>query len=269
MARLKKPVLGQLNGRAGNIVGRDFGYDHYISVRPEKYHVKKKLKEVSSKQRFQTAVKLAKATVRYPELKKVWDKCNMPGKRGYNRIIAANCKLFEDNLPTTGNIITPKGRELILDMLEVNDKKIRISYNMAGLIKPPFCLAFIILFYNPINAEDGLTYIYQDIIFIKPEYADRFMDKKGEIYTNEKSLGESVKLNRKRYRNAILYAAVAGTSAIKNKKWWTSTAAIDISGFKLRFLFLPNNKQMKHNESRQNISKLQNTCSKKYKRQQG
>jgi hypothetical protein len=55
MARLKKPVLGQLNGKAGNIVGRDFGYDHYISVRPKKYKVKKKLKEVSSKQRFQTA----------------------------------------------------------------------------------------------------------------------------------------------------------------------------------------------------------------------
>ena len=34
----------------------------------------------------------------------------MPGKRGYNRIITANYKLLKDNLPTTDNIITPKGR---------------------------------------------------------------------------------------------------------------------------------------------------------------
>ena len=45
MGRLKEPALGKLNGRVGNIVGRDFGYDHFISVRPEKYTVKKKNKE--------------------------------------------------------------------------------------------------------------------------------------------------------------------------------------------------------------------------------
>ena len=90
MGRLKKPALWKLSGRVCNIVGRDFGYDHFISVRPEKYIVKKKNGEVGTKQRFQTAVKLAKTIITYPELKKVWDKCNMPGKRGYNRIIAAN-----------------------------------------------------------------------------------------------------------------------------------------------------------------------------------
>jgi hypothetical protein len=62
---------------------------------------------------------------------------------------------------------------------------------------------------------------------------------------------------------------VVGTSTIKNKKWWTSTVAIDISSFKLRFLFLPSDKQVLHDESKQKISKLQNTYSKKYKKQQG
>jgi hypothetical protein len=268
MGRLEKPALGKLSGRVGNIVGRDFGYDHFISVRPEKYKVKKKLIEVSSKQRFYTAVKLAKTIVTFPDLKEVWDKSNMPGKRGYNRIITANYKFLRNNLPTTENIITPKGRALLFDMLEVSDKKIRCSYDMAGLIKPPFCLTFIILFYNPNKTEHGLNYILVDRTFIEPEYADRAMDKKGEKYLGDYCFGDLIKLNRKRFRNAILYAAVVGTPIVKNKKWWTSTVAIDISNFKLRFLFLPRNKQALHDKRRQMISKLQDTYSKKYKRQQ-
>ena len=269
MGRLKKPALGKLSGKAGSIVGRDFGYDHFISVRPEKYNVKKKLKEVGTKQRFHTSVKLAKTIVKFPELKEVWDKCKMPGKRGYNRIISANCKLFKDNIPTTENIITPKGRELIFDMLEVSNKKISCSYSMGGLIKPPLCITFIILFYNPKKTVDGLTFILGDRKYINAEYADRSMDKKGEKYLAEYGFNDITRVIREKFKNAILYTAVCGTSTIKNKKWWTSTVAIDISKFKLRYLFLPGNKQVLHNEGRQNISKLQNTYSKKYKKQQG
>ena len=267
MGRLKEPALGKLSGRVGNIVGRDFGYDHFISVRPEKYNVKKKLKEVSSKQRFHTAVKLAKTIVTFPELKAVWDKCSMPGKRGYNRIISANCKLLNDNLPTTENIITPKGRELLIDMLEVSNKKIKCTYDLAGLIKPRICFTSIILFYNPITTEHGLNHISVSRTFIEPEYADRSMDKDGKYFA-EFNIEDSVKLKRKQFRNAILYAAVVGTSTIKNKKWWTSTVAIDITGFKLRFLFLPRDKQELHDKGRQKISVLQNSYSKKYKKQQ-
>src|ERR1035437_1874085 len=269
MSQLKEPVLGKLSGRAGNIVGRDFGYGHYISVRPRKYNIKKKLKEVSSKQRFHTAAKLARTIVKYSELKEVWDRCNMPGKRGYTRIISANYKLLRDNLPTTENIITPKGRDLIFNMLEVSDKKLKCSYNMAGLIKPRFCLIFIILFYNPKKAEFGLNDISVNRTYVEVEYADRAMDKKGEKYLDDYCFDDNIKLKRQKFRNAILYAAVVGTSTIKNKKWWTSTVAIDISNFKLRFLFLPSDKQVLHDEGRQKISKLQNTYSKKYKKQQG
>ena len=268
MSQLKDPVLGKLNGRAGNIVGRDFGYGHYISVRPRKYNIKKKLKEVSSKQRFYTLVNFAKVIVMYPELKEVWDKCNMPGKRGYTRIIKANYKLLRNNLPTTENIITPKGRELIFDMLEVSDKKMKCSYNMAGLIKPRICLTFIILFYNPINEEDGFIDILSTQSFVEPESADRSMDKKGENYLGQYIFGDLEKLARKRFKNAILYTAAVGTSTIKNKKWWTSTVAIDISSFKLRFLVLPRNNQVARNAGRQKNSKLKYTYSKKYKRQQ-
>jgi hypothetical protein len=265
MGRLKDPALGNLNGKAGNIVGRDFGYDHYVSVRPKKYTVKKKLRQVGTKQRFHTAVQLAKTVVRYSELKEVWNKCNMPGKRGYNRLISANYKFLKDNHPTTENIITPKGRELIFDMLEVSNKKISCSYSIGGLIKPPFCITFIILFYNPRKTEGGLTFTLVDRKLIKPEFAERSMDKKGEKYLAEYGFNDTTRVIREKFKNAILYTAVVGTSTVKNKKWWTSTVAIDISSFKLRFIFLPRNKQVKHDSGNQTT---RNIYSKKYKRQQ-
>ena len=268
MGRLYKPSLGKLSGKAGNIVGRDFGYDHYISVRPEKYKVKKKIRKVGTKQRFYTAVKLAKTIVAFPELKEVWDKCNMPGKRGYNRIISANCRLLKDNHPTTENIITPKGRELLFDMLEVSNKKVRCTYDLAGLIKPRICFTSIILFYNPVRIDYGLNVISVSRTFVEPEYADMSMDEEGKYFA-ELNIEDSVKLYRKNFRNAILYAAVVGTSTLKNKKWWTSTVAIDITGFKLRFLVLPGKKQVMHDKKRQKINTLQNTYSKKYKKQRG
>ena len=266
MGSLKNPALGRLNGKAGNIVGRDFGYGHYVSVRPKKYTVKKKLRQVGTKLRFHTAVQLAKTIVKFSDLKEVWDKCHMPGKRGYNKIISANYKFLIDNHPTTDNIITPKGRELIFDMLEVSNKKISCSYSMGGLIKPPLSITFIILFYNPRKKADGLTYILGDRKYIKAEFADRSMDKKGENYLAEYGFDDVTRVNREKFKNAILFTAVVGTSTIKNKKWWTSTVAIDISSFKLRFLFLPRNTKLKL-DARKRI--LQNTYSKKYKRQQG
>jgi hypothetical protein len=268
MGSLIDSPLGKLKGKVRNIVGRDFGYDHYISVRPKKYTVKKKFNEVVTKQKFHTAVRLAKIIVQFPELKEVWDKCKMPGKRGYNRIIKANYKILKNNLPTTENIITPKGRELIFDMLEVSDKIIRCSYSIDGLIKPRLSLTFIFFFYNPIKTEERMDYILVERTFIEPEYVDRFMDKKGEKYICNISLRELIRESRKCFKNAILYTALVGNSSIKNKKWWTSTVAMDISSFKLRFLVLPRNNQAARNAGRQKSSKLQNTYSKKYKRQQ-
>ena len=145
MGQLKDPALGNLNGKVGNIVGRDFGYGHYVSVRPKRYEVKKKLNEVGTKQRFHNVIKLAKTIINFPELKIIWDNCKMPGKRGYTRIISANSKLLKDNLPTTENIITPKGRELIINTLEVSNKGIRYTYNMAGLIKPRLYIFYYII----------------------------------------------------------------------------------------------------------------------------
>ncbi|MDR3609707.1 MAG: hypothetical protein P4L27_04040 [Ignavibacteriaceae bacterium] len=231
MARLEKPVLGRLKGKAGNIVGRFFGPEHFISLRPKKYKVKKKIRNVGTKQRFYTAVQLARTIVKYSDLKEVWNKCNMPGKRGYNKLIAANYKLLRDNLPTTENIITPKGRALIFKILKLDNSKMEYSFDMAGLIKPPFKLTLIFIFFNPIRRDCGLT--FTNGIQSEIKYDGEGKDKmKSEKYTGICSLATLRNSDWKKFSNVILYAAVAGTSTIKNKQGWTSTVATDITDFK-------------------------------------
>jgi hypothetical protein len=153
-------------------------------------------------------------------------------------------------------------------MLEVSNKKIKCTYDLAGLIKPRICFTCIILFYNPTSEKHGLNDISVERTFIQPEYADRSIDKDGKYFV-EFNIEESVKLLRKQFRNAILYAAVVGTSTIKNKKWWTSTVAIDITGFRLKFIYLPQDNQGLQDKGRERISTLKNSYSNKYKKAHG
>jgi hypothetical protein len=229
MGHLDKPALGKLRGKAGNIVGRDFGYDRFISVRPKKYKVKKEISEVSSKQSFQASVQMARAVVNFPALKEVWNKCNMPGKRGYNRIISANQKLLKNCLPTTDNIITPKGKALLFDILRSDNTQLKCSFGMAGAIRPPFRFYYIFVFSNPKEEGSELYFINGYFFEIKPEYADECRDKKepGKYIVNIPC--RILRDNIKRFRNVILYNAVVGTATIKNRKWWTSTVATDIT----------------------------------------
>jgi hypothetical protein len=136
---------------------------------------------------------------------------------------------------------------------------------MAGLIQPRLCVYFIILFYDPRKSDVGLNIILTDIKYVEVEYADRAMDKGGENYIAESAFNDFIKDAREKFRKAILYTAVVGTSSIKNKKWWTSTVAIDISSFKLKYLFLPGNQKPQQNGGRQKNSKLIKT----YKKQLG
>ena len=227
MARLEKPPIGKLKGRLGNIVGRFFGTEHYISLRPRKYVVKKKLRKVPTKLKFSNGVNIARYLVKLPELQQVWNKCNMQGKRGYNRIISANYHLFKDNIPTTENIITPKGRALFFEISDIDKKGMRYSYNMAGFIKPPFYLKVIFIYFNPIISGCGLVQF--------DEHQETIIEQNSETFKNgnykSQYFDHSFLEKSFQFKNVILYAAVIGTSTIKDKKWWTSTVAIDLSKY--------------------------------------
>jgi hypothetical protein len=222
--------LGKANGRVGNAVIRDFGYDSFISVRPKRYKIKKNFKDVSHKLHFYYSMQFAKWVFNYPDFKEVWNKSNMPGKRGYNRMITANIELLKDNLPSTDNILTPKGRALLLDITELNNKGLKFSFGMAGLIKPPFFLTIVIMLFNPIESDLGLNKIEGARLYFTPKSAEKIKNKKENgKYDYKYAFNQMTKFYMTHFRNMILYATVVGTPTIKGKAWWTSTVGIDIS----------------------------------------
>jgi len=230
MGRLKKQTLGKVSGRVGNVVVRDFGYDVFISVRPERYKITRNFKDVSHKLHFYYSMKIAKEVFSFPDIKEAWNKSNMPGKRGYNRMITANIALLKDNLPSIENIITPKGRALLLDITELDNKGIKYSFGMAGLIKPPFVLIFVFMLFNPVESVKSLCEIRSSRFHFNPELAEKVKNKnENSKYDYEYIFCDILKTHLKRFNNVILYAAVVGTPTIKGKAWWTSTVALDIS----------------------------------------
>ncbi len=234
MARLKKPTLGKVSGRAGNAVGRDFGYDNFLSVRPGKYKMKKDFKEVSHKIHFHAAMKIAKTVISYRELKEIWDNPKLPGKRGYNRIISANTKLLKDDMPSVENIITPEGRGFQFDLLILNKNSIKCSFGMAGFIKPPFKFIFMFMFFDPKETEKDLNEILASFYFVTPQSADKIKSSvEPGKYNINAHFEDRFEFNRKRFQNVILYAAVVGTPTVKGKAWWTNTVAVDITDMQI------------------------------------
>ena len=231
MGRLKKQTLGKISGKVGNIVLRDFGYDQFISFRPDRYNIKKDIKAASHKLRFYYSIKLAKLVFNFPVMKNVWNNCNMPGKRGYTRMISANIELLKDNLPSVENIITPKGRALLFDIVELNNKEIKFSFEMAGLIKPPFVMTLLFQFFNPHESVKNLSEILECRFNFKPDLEEKInnINEKGK-YGHNYVFSSEMKSQLESYKNVILYAAVVGTPTIEGKAWWTSTVAVDISG---------------------------------------
>ena len=230
MARLNKQTLGKVSGRYGNAVVRDFGYDSFISARPKKYKIKKDYKDVSHKLHFYYSMQFAKYFFYFPEIKEVWSKCKMPGKRGYNKMITANIALLKDDLPSVDNVLTPKGRALLLDITELNSKGIKFSFGMAGLIKPPFFMTILLMFFNPIESEYGLSQINGTLLCFKPEFTEKIKNKEENgKYDYKYAFNDNTKFHMTRYRNIILYMAVVETPTIRGKAWWTSTCTVDIS----------------------------------------
>jgi hypothetical protein len=229
MGRLKKQTLGKVSGRVGNVVVRDFGDEQFVSVRPDKYKIEKNFKEVGYKLHFYYSMKIAKTVIKLPGMKEVWNKSNLPGKRGYNRMIKANIALLKESLPSVDNIITPKGRALFLEITELNDNLIKFTFGMAGFIKPPFVLIYVFVFFNPIKPEYGLIQIYESISYFKQENAEKLRNKKDNSkYDFKDEIGSTQQGYLSHFQNVILYAAVVGTPTVKRKKWWSSTVAVDL-----------------------------------------
>ena len=230
MARLVKQILGKVSGAAGNVVFRNFGDENFISSRRRRYKVQKDFKLGGHKLKFYYSINLTKAVFKIKDFKEVWNKANMPGKRGYNRMISANLKLLKDDVPSVGNIITPKGRALLFDILELDNNGIKFSFGMAGLIKPPFVLTIVFMFFNPIEPGAALYDIIHQCFPFNPERGEKLKNKNDNgKYVHSYAYSNTHQSGLAKYHNVILYAAVIGTSTIKGKKWWTSTVAVDLS----------------------------------------
>lgn len=99
MARLTKPILGEVKGKIGSLVVRTINGKQFVSLRPEHYRKSKSANAIYEKNKFSVVTKLAKTLNAIPEIKDVWLNSNSPGTSAYHKILKANLTLPD---PKTG-----------------------------------------------------------------------------------------------------------------------------------------------------------------------
>lgn len=210
-------VLHNVKGRIGNIVVKHSKGRTIVSAMPKQYTPSKSIAAVSGRKNFGAAVKLAKSVNSIPALKEIWKLADLEGFNSYLKIISNNSKKVDNGSLTTSNIITPEGLHLLLNSVAVEENKLIINFLSIDAGKLKFPAVIFAVFYFKENEK----YLFSLIGVV-----DEFISGEDCIVTIEMNV--LIKNALKKDPNPVIYFALSGSTPIRKKVYWTSTAAINI-----------------------------------------
>jgi hypothetical protein len=229
--------MGRINKRRGktNLSGLA-GHIEFYTVKGEtffKSHAKRHRKSRSKKARsgrsnFASVVKFANAIIKIPELKEIMSHSSLEGRNAFQKLIKYNMPLAYDGDLTIKNFCTPKGVDIYIPDLFLDDDTLNFEFDVYGKIKPPLKLHMFLYLYNT-KIKDGFKFIVMPkCIKITQDDIDEVKKKGNSKYIiNNKLIGDERKL-LSNYKDVIVFITVTGTPSIANRKYWTNTVGFDI-----------------------------------------
>ena len=137
MAELKGNVLGKVTGTIGNLVGRVRSGKNYLASRPGSFMPGDDADSVARRERFKLSVQFAKSLILLDDLKSVWDNNAPSGISAYNFIVQSNYKFFENDLPSSSNIIVPpNGFNISTNQFQVLQASLHVEFLPLGESAP-------------------------------------------------------------------------------------------------------------------------------------
>ena len=127
MAILNGNVIGNMRGRLGNLSARTVDGKTIMSARPSSFNVNNDPPVTEVRQKFSVTVALAKAILSLVTLASIWKLVKESGMSVFNTIFKNNFQYSGTDKPTTGNIITPGGFSLPVNVAAVAADKITAS----------------------------------------------------------------------------------------------------------------------------------------------
>ncbi len=221
MAKMNKEILGEINGKLGNIVFRQINGKTVMSVRPPNYKPAKTKPAKSARSKFAVSVYFARFINSIPALKKVWNSAKISGTNSNQKIIKHNIKLVGEGVLTPKNIITPAAVPLMIENLSLDKTKISFTLNLKDrnlkqTVTLPFQVHTVLYFYDPVNEkEEPLTLDSILSNVTSPSAKD--------LYSIQLDLNDNQISLFKKYNKQIIYIAAVSEVANNKASYWSST----------------------------------------------
>ncbi len=228
MVRIKNRILGNPEGKIGNIVYRTMNGNTFASARPSKYNANQSHKAKQNRNRFAITIEFAKYINSIPCLKGIWKSAKIKGTTSFNRIVKYNSKYMGDKSPAINNIIVPHENVPSKNTFIFHFQSFNFSKE-AGMIKIvmldkvgdfdynfDYNLTFVFMLLNPERKSDkyfildhmDLKYnITQDLAEINIELDKSFLPK----------------LNK--YKKLVIYFSASREVGGRLKYVWSNTIA--------------------------------------------
>src|ERR1035437_800560 len=107
MGSLKNQVLGDLDGKVGNIVGRRRKGKYFIYAMPEEVKISNTPEAIKSRNIMIPLAKFASIVNSIPELKYLWTNSKIEAFDAFHKIEKVNYPFFTYERPTLNNTIIP------------------------------------------------------------------------------------------------------------------------------------------------------------------
>ncbi len=232
MAILKRPKLGRVYGKAGDIVTqRRFGKD-VVSIRPEHYvTVSEDL--IKTRKEFNLKVQFARAIRKSDLLTQCWKNCNIKSISGYHKALSYNSTRIKNDITTPNNLITPpydfsnKFEMVYIDSFTHKFEKDSIYFeysfsdNKELMTIPYSCIAVFFVFFSDGKANRFEWFTVP--VVVNNENSDGIKTVKFEFTDEQKEMIKLYRLMRG------YFAAVKETPENKKNMLYSNTEYFEIN----------------------------------------
>ncbi len=219
MAVIKESILGEINGKVGDIVYKKRNGKTYISKAAASYTVSQLPQEKVRRDKQRINGKICSLINKNIHLCAAWKKKKAPCFSGYNRMNKVNFHLCEPDRPSERLKITPGGFKLAVEEIRCTAARVKVLPRPIRLKKGEDAVTFIMV----LSLWNKRSKVDDDFEFLLME-AQQPDSGAGIIFKFKEEESASIK----KYKNKTIYLAAVTLNKKGDIVRWSETAGRDI-----------------------------------------
>lgn len=134
MAHFKNGIIGEVNGRIGNVVIRKMYGKNFVSFRPKHYKKSKSIEARSVRSKFAVQSKLASLVNRVSLLSEAWSQYRLSSISAFHKILKTNLAINTNEALSTKHLIVPPSSLSLISKLQFEDGMFLVSLENLSIL---------------------------------------------------------------------------------------------------------------------------------------